>query len=55
MEKISIDIGENSLVLCCKAFNGDISKFKNLTIKKIPDIIVDRYEWDKNNYNLNVT
>ena len=55
LEKISIDVGENSLILCCKAFNGDVQKFKNLTIKKIPDIIIDRYEWDKNNYNLNVT
>ena len=55
LEKISINVGENSLILCCKAFNGDVDKFRNLTIKKIPDIIVDRYEWDKTNYNLNVT
>ncbi len=52
--KISNDIGSNSLLVCCKAFSGEINNFKNLTIKKIPDSIIHRYEWNKENYNLKI-
>lgn len=56
LEKIHDEMNEEeSLLICCKAFQPECeSAFKNITIKKIPKILLGRCEFDKNNYNLNI-
>ena len=56
LEKIHDEMrSEESLLICCKAFQPECeSAFKNITIKKIPKILLGRCEFDKNNYNLNI-
>ena len=41
-------------MVCCKAFNSDPNLFENLTIKKIPHNVIDKCEWGKDDYSLNV-
>jgi adenine-specific DNA-methyltransferase len=56
MQKLSDDVGENrSLLVCCSAFRvKDISKFPNLTIRKIPKIVLNRCEWGRDDYSQEV-
>ena len=43
------------LIVACKTYDGGIERmFKNITIKKIPQILLGRYEFGKDNYNLNI-
>ena len=52
---LSSQVGpERSLLVCCKAFNSDPEFFDNLTLKKIPHEIMDKCEWGKDDYSLNV-
>ena len=51
LEKISLDVGKNHTVLICsKSFPENIEDLNNLSIKKIPNSILQNCEWDKNNY-----
>ena len=44
------------LIIACKSFSKDIEKrYSNITIKKIPQMLLNRCEFDKENYNLNIT
>lgn len=55
LKALSAEVGEGrSLMVCCKAFNADPDAFDNLTLKKIPHVIVDQCEWGKDDYSLNV-
>lgn len=46
---------EEYLVIACKSFDGDISdKYPNITIKKIPQMLLSKCEFDRDNYNLNI-
>lgn len=46
---------EEYLVIACKSFDSDISdKYPNITIKKIPQMLLSKCEFDKDNYNLNI-
>jgi adenine-specific DNA-methyltransferase len=56
LQKLSDDVGENrSLLVCCSAFRiKDVSQFSNLTIKKIPKIVLNRCEWGRDDYSLEV-
>jgi adenine-specific DNA-methyltransferase len=56
LQKLSDEVGENrSLLVCCSAFRvKDASKFPNLTIKKIPKMVLNRCEWDRDDYSLEI-
>ena len=46
---------EESLLICCKAFQEECqNKFKNITIKKIPLLLLERCEFGKDDYSLNI-
>ncbi len=43
------------LIIACKAYDKGIEKiYKNITIKKIPQMLLDSCEFSKDNYNLNI-
>jgi adenine-specific DNA-methyltransferase len=56
LQKLSDDVGENrSLLVCCSAFRvKDVSQFPNLTIKKIPKVVLNRCEWGRDDYSLEI-
>lgn len=53
---LSDEVGqERSLLICCKAFHAPrVDRFANLTVKKIPQAVLDRCEWGRDDYSLNV-
>lgn len=56
LEAIAEDMqaGE-SLLICCKAFQTECkNKFPNITIKKIPQLLLDRCEFGRDDYSLNI-
>lgn len=54
LRKISSDLGEGrTLLVCCKAYSGG-DNLDNLTIHKIPSIVLDKCEWGRDDYSLNV-
>ena len=55
LTRISDEVGPNrSLLICCTAFRCDPSQFSNLTLKKIPNAVLTRCEWGKDDYSLAV-
>lgn len=55
LRAISEDVSTNrTLLICCKAFNADAEAFDNLTLKKIPQVVLAKCEWGKDDYSLNV-
>ena len=55
LTRISDEVGPNrSLLICCTAFRCDPSQFLNLTLKKIPNAVLTRCEWGKDDYSLAV-
>ncbi|MFM2056745.1 MAG: hypothetical protein RLY71_1130 [Pseudomonadota bacterium] len=51
---------EQSLLVCCSAFRGVSAdeaahRWPNLTLKKIPKMVLDRCEWGHDDYSLNVS
>ena len=52
---ISEEVGdERTLLVCCKAFHANADAFSNLTIRKIPQAVLRKCEWGKDDYSLNV-
>jgi adenine-specific DNA-methyltransferase len=52
---ISEEVGdERTLLVCCKAFHANADAFENLTIRKIPQAVLRKCEWGKDDYSLNV-
>jgi adenine-specific DNA-methyltransferase len=45
---------ERSLLILCAAFKGKEDQFPNLTLKKIPNTILSKCEWGRDDYSLNV-
>lgn len=46
---------DRSLLICCKAFRmAKPDAFPNLTVKKIPNAVLAKCEWGKDDYSLNV-
>ena len=45
---------ERSLLICCKAFRANTEAFENLTVKKIPQAVLRKCEWGRDDYSLNV-
>lgn len=55
LHALSDEVGEQrSLLVCCSAFRGDANRFPNLTVKKIPKMVLQRCEWSHDDYSLNV-
>lgn len=54
LQFISEQVGsERTLLICCAAFRGK-ADFPNLTVKKIPQAVLARCEWGRDDYSLNV-
>jgi adenine-specific DNA-methyltransferase len=57
---LSEEVGaERSLLVCCAAFHGvtaakAVERWPNLTLKKIPKMVLTRCEWGHDDYSLNV-
>jgi adenine-specific DNA-methyltransferase len=55
LKKLSEEVGpERTLLICCKAFSAREAAFKNLTLKKIPQAVLTKCEWARDDYNLRV-
>lgn len=55
LRAISEDVGpERTLLVCCKAFNARTDAFENLTVKKIPQAVLSRCEWGRDDYSLRI-
>lgn len=55
LRAISEEVGpDRSLLICCKAFRGSADAFENLTIKKIPQAVLHKCEWGKDDYSLQI-
>ena len=53
--KIAHDVGpDRSLLICCKAFDTKSDAFDNLTLVKIPTSILQKCEWGRDDYSLNI-
>ncbi|GAB2937570.1 site-specific DNA-methyltransferase [Aquaspirillum soli] len=60
LQALSDEVGsEQSLLVCCAAFHGVTAanaseRWPNLTLKKIPKMVLSRCEWGHDDYSLNV-
>ncbi|MDD2722905.1 MAG: site-specific DNA-methyltransferase [Methylovulum sp.] len=55
LQELSEEVGgDRSLLVCCAAFRGKTDAFPNLTLKKIPKMVLSRCEWAHDDYSLNV-
>ena len=59
LQMLSEEVGTQSLLICCSAFHGvsgteAVERWANLTLKKIPKMILARCEWGHDDYSLNV-
>ncbi|MCK9395474.1 MAG: site-specific DNA-methyltransferase [Methylobacter sp.] len=55
LKVISDEVGNNrTLLICCKAFMAETSAFANLTLKKIPQAILNKCEWDHDDYSFSL-
>jgi adenine-specific DNA-methyltransferase len=56
LRAISEEVGDRrSLLICCKAFrSSNLDAFSNLTVKKIPQAVLRKCEWGKDDYSLNI-
>ena len=55
LRAISEDVGpERTLLICCKAFHANLNAFDNLTVKKIPQSVMQKCEWGCGDYSLAV-
>ena len=55
LSNLSKEVNEGkTLLVCCKAFNAEEDAFSNLTLKKIPQSILSKCEWGKDDYSLNI-
>ncbi len=56
LQKLSDEVGESrSLLVMCGAFRvKNLDEFPNLTVKKIPKAVLNRCEWGKDDYSLEI-
>jgi adenine-specific DNA-methyltransferase len=55
LKKLSEEVGpERTLLVCCKAFSAREAAFPNLTLKKIPQAVLTKCEWARDDYSLRV-
>ncbi|WP_375703416.1 site-specific DNA-methyltransferase [Bartonella sp. AD13SXNS] len=52
---MSEEVGSHrTLLICCTAFDTKSSSFENLTLTKIPRAVLEKCEWGRDDYSLNV-
>lgn len=55
LRAISDEVGEErSLLVCCMAYEAQGESLDNLTLEKIPRMVLDRCEWGKDDYSLRI-
>ncbi|MEI7701639.1 MAG: site-specific DNA-methyltransferase, partial [Planctomycetia bacterium] len=56
IQKLSDEVGDKrSLLVCCGAFRiRNLDDFPNLTLKKVPRAVMDKCEWGKDDYSLEI-
>jgi adenine-specific DNA-methyltransferase len=55
LQELSEEVGgERSLLVCCAAFRCKADRFPNLTLKKIPKMVMSRCEWAHDDYSLTI-
>ena len=55
LEVLSDEVGpDRSLMVFCAAFEGQEDEFANLTVRKIPQALLRKCEWGKDDYSLSV-
>ena len=55
LQQLSAEVGgDKTLLVCCGSFRCKPDRFPNLTIKKIPKMVLSRCEWAHDDYSLNV-
>lgn len=55
IETLSEEVGEHrTLLICCGAYRTKPDAFPNLTIKKIPKAVMQRCEWGRDDYSLQI-
>jgi adenine-specific DNA-methyltransferase len=55
LKKLSEEVGtKRTLLVCCKAWSGKDQSLENLTIKKIPQAVLKKCEWNRDDYSLKV-
>lgn len=56
LESIHQQMGDDeSLLICCSKFQSECrNRFSNITIKKIPKVLLDTCEFDRDDYSLNI-
>ena len=53
LKRLSHEVGEGrSLLVCCRAH--DANPYPNLTVRKIPQAVLDKCEWGRDDYSLNI-
>ena len=55
MAALSNDVGpDRHLLICCKAYSGKPDTFENLTVRKIPQAVLNNCEWGRDDYSLRI-
>jgi len=55
LQELSDEVGgDQSLLVCCTAFRCKVDRFSNLTLKKIPKMVLSRCEWAHDDYSLSI-
>lgn len=56
LSSIKSEMQDNEyLIIACRSYDSGVDKlFKNIKVKKIPQVLLDRCEFGKDNYNLNI-
>lgn len=55
LRELSDEVGpERTLLVCCGAWTGNAAEYHNLTLKKIPKAVLQRCEFDRDDYSLQV-
>jgi adenine-specific DNA-methyltransferase len=55
LKLLSEAVGEaRTLLICCKAFLDEGADFPNLTLKKIPQAVLNKCEWDQDDYSFSL-
>jgi len=56
INKISNEMADNEfLIIACKSYDSEcVSLNRNIKVKKIPEMLLGKCEFNKNNYNLNI-
>ncbi|MDR2778323.1 MAG: site-specific DNA-methyltransferase [Rickettsiales bacterium] len=52
LEEIRCALDRDSLMICCSAFIGDPGAYRNIIIKRIPQVVLDKCEWNRPGYPL---